>query len=1212
MTGERPKESEVAMNNRCERTNQSLLIRLLDAFLNENNIKWILGAGILILLGSSTMLAASHWESYTPAWQYGIMLAYTAAIYGLGWGAYRLLGLRTTGNALMALTVLLLPVLFFALRFVQASAFWLTATNGVFLGGTALFTAFAAGHIFEHFMKGKVPLFRFGYVTLAVSGALASRVPASWAPAAAGVLWLVYCAGLVKVNRHVFWLGEDRRTPRIFGFFPMMLLSAQFLAVFLLYLAPHLSLSWTGFGLVLLGLPVFLTADAVWRVHRQRTGLLPEPRMAVIVPVLVGLGLTLGAVVLSGVGFFSGQSPYAMVPTAVVAAILMGLVAVRTGRPSFVWLMLVFGLIAYNFSPVFFQEAARSLVENGARSVDEERLPYAFYGLTYLPLLGLLAAAGHRLLRKKEQLFGPPVRIATIALSCLWLGMAATHLKAMTPVGLAMTAVFLTTACLYRRPWLLIMGISAWFLAALGGVYFANTVFLGVPDAFLPPMGLDGPLLLVLALASLALLIPGRLLDGLLSRRTGQAVRIMEQGSSISVVALAGLWTLVSLFLFLVGMADPPDPHWLSLSRTLGAAVTLALLVRHGHRLDQPAVRVIGVLFAYGAVLLTWLPAGPSVATVTAGLTLALFGQWLASHRISRLQVPRIVAGFRPALEEIAYIGGTLTAFAMIACPLLFPGEFEPFWPARLIAVGFTADAARRRGSHFHGYIGALYLFGLIAAATLAVLGPEAGWAWLPAVIAAAAAALVPLARRLFDESEDSAGWTGTALAVPLRHVLAALLLLGAFGTLGGFSWPCRLAGAVSLAGLWRLTDSPRDRFTLAAVANWHLLLALMSAVNPGFPVLTGPFPIALLAAAAGLSAAMWRGLLPKIRSVGTPAREPEVIRFHRGLLRITAGAALVITSFNNLSAVGIALSMAGFVFLVLDQVWAACRRRSPRRVWIAEAVAALSVAFLALQGVIHFGRGVSMFAVLGVGAAAALISRGARGHRSLSIVSEPLRLTALSMPALTVLIAVGRELAGRETTWPGMSSLALFLAATAYFVHGLRRRARWALIGSQAILNLALFLLWGELSFTDPQLFLIPVGISILLVTHLLRSEIPEKYRHPLHYAGALVILVSPTFNLLGGEWVHFFSLMLISVLVMVAAIALRLRALLYTGAAFLTADVVAMVVRSSIDRPNTLWVAGLILGAGVVALGAVSEIHRDRLLQRIRAFGAVLETWN
>ena len=67
------------------------------------------GIGMLILLGSSTMLVTSHWRDYTPLWKYLVLIGYTAAIHFCGQFAYHRLALRRTGTGLMALTVLLIP-----------------------------------------------------------------------------------------------------------------------------------------------------------------------------------------------------------------------------------------------------------------------------------------------------------------------------------------------------------------------------------------------------------------------------------------------------------------------------------------------------------------------------------------------------------------------------------------------------------------------------------------------------------------------------------------------------------------------------------------------------------------------------------------------------------------------------------------------------------------------------------------------------------------------------------------------------------------------------------------------------------------------------------------------------------------------------------------------------------------------------------------------
>ena len=75
------------------RAGGSPLSQFLDAFLQPRNIKWLLVAGVLILLASSLMLVGAHWQSYAPAWKYLVLLGYTAgtwlAIIGLSsWLVY--------------------------------------------------------------------------------------------------------------------------------------------------------------------------------------------------------------------------------------------------------------------------------------------------------------------------------------------------------------------------------------------------------------------------------------------------------------------------------------------------------------------------------------------------------------------------------------------------------------------------------------------------------------------------------------------------------------------------------------------------------------------------------------------------------------------------------------------------------------------------------------------------------------------------------------------------------------------------------------------------------------------------------------------------------------------------------------------------------------------------------------------------------------------
>ncbi len=161
-------------------------------------------------------------------------------------------------------------------------------------------------------------------------------------------------------------------------------------------------------------------------------------------------------------------------------------------------------------------------------------------------------------------------------------------------------------------------------------------------------------------------------------------------------------------------------------------------------------------------------------------------------------------------------------------------------------------------------------------------------------------------------------------------------------------------------------------------------------------------------------------------------------------------------------------------------------------------------------------------------------------------------------------------------------------------------------------IANSALFLVWHELHLTNPQCYMIPLGTTIVLLTELLRRETPDALRDPLRYLGAIVILVSPVFDMFDGSWLPFFTLMVASVLVLLAAMGLRVRALMYTSAGFLVADLAGMVVRGCVDHPQLLWLAGLGVGTAVVVTGAICEMKRETLLARVRLLSAALETWH
>lgn len=1206
----------------CDLNDRSFVVRFFDSFLQDRNIKWMLGLGTLILFGSSVKLISTHWNETSAAWKHVILLAYTTAIFVTANQCFWRLGLRTTGTVLKALCVLLLPVTFLAWHWVWSEATngaWSVTLNLMLLGVNLIAGWIMAGSIFQHLLRGRQPTFVVCYLALAAAGAFVPQLGDVW-PVTALALWGLMTIGTVKVHRHMFWLTEERRLPRIFGFFPIALLGTQFLLLFAFYLAPGIPWQWLGLACVLFAIPVLSTADAAAGVYQQRTGNLIRPiPLAIILPMFVGLTLCIAGICLSGT---EHPQPTALVPTAAIAGILMAATATRTKKPAFVWAMLVCAVLSYNFSYVFFLDLARLAVQQGAHAVHEPRLPYAFYGLTYLPFLIVLTAVAAWAGRRGDDLFAQPLRRMAMALSCLLLTAAYQHEKAIFPVSAAMVGMFALQIRNFRNARLLFAAIAAFVGASFGLSTFATGVCgLGV----LPDMQL-----VCLATAAAALLYPGAIVD----RYAASLKRAASGGNALPARQLC---QRVSLGLTLLLAAIWCQTAFMSQETaelSISEGLLIVLLVLHALVWQSKRLAEIALVFAgFGAVVHA-VNGGIGADEIISSGTASLLMLWLGSYVLSRNTPERLGLVFGPATRNVSGICLTLL-LAFNFLPQLawgtLNGAFHAGWPCAVLIVVWAFDAARRFASPLCTVLGCLGTVGLATAGLTGLLGVEASREWLLAAWGAAAFAgalpAVWLGRefaqhRLPDrQSQDDERRRAIyrALGVPLRVLVLGSVIGVAVVSTVLFSIPARAAGAIAVAGFACLaTDRRRPELTIAALAalNWQFLSGLVEACAPGvaaaFPnaeiwLVPSSLPLALLAATSAL---VFNYLAA--RPLNDAAR--DLIQVHRLLMHgMTAGALLasLVLWRQGLAAQQVSIAAMTFAIVITGNLWQACRLQDVKRVWLAESLTGVAFAYFILFGVIELGSGAAPFLLLGTGLGLFGAGQISASRSPVAILSQPFLRTGMLLPMAAVVLATGRHLLGSATTMLGMNSLVLLGAAAFYFWHGLELRQRRLVVLSAIILNCALVLLWRDLSWTDPQLFLIPLGLSVLGLVELLQDEIPGQMQNPLRYAGALVILVSPTFHIIGGSWVHLFTLMAASVFVTLLSIGLRVRALMYTGVAFLIADILAMLVRGSIDRPNLLWIAGIGLGTAVLVLGALCENRREVLMQRLRILTTELESW-
>ncbi|WP_373542656.1 hypothetical protein [Chamaesiphon sp.] len=82
---------------------------------DELSVRWLLFLGVFLVILSSGVLAATQWSLF-PAWgQYGLLWLYTIGFWVVGGWARRQEGLRLTAQTLQIVTLLLIPVNFWAI-----------------------------------------------------------------------------------------------------------------------------------------------------------------------------------------------------------------------------------------------------------------------------------------------------------------------------------------------------------------------------------------------------------------------------------------------------------------------------------------------------------------------------------------------------------------------------------------------------------------------------------------------------------------------------------------------------------------------------------------------------------------------------------------------------------------------------------------------------------------------------------------------------------------------------------------------------------------------------------------------------------------------------------------------------------------------------------------------------------------------------------------
>jgi hypothetical protein len=224
--------------------------------------------------------------------------------------------------------------------------------------------------------------------------------------------------------------------------------------------------------------------------------------------------------------------------------------------------------------------------------------------------------------------------------------------------------------------------------------------------------------------------------------------------------------------------------------------------------------------------------------------------------------------------------------------------------------------------------------------------------------------------------------------------------------------------------------------------------------------------------------------------------------------------------------------------------------------------------------------------------------------RRGRLVLAEPLERTGILLPILPVF---GLLVVNSEVSYSGL----LFLVGLFYGALSVMRR-------SFGFGILAVFAgnggLWKMLDGVDgygfyqhPQLWLIPVSFSVLAAAHINRDQLTKDQMTMIRYATLMMIYVSSTSEIFingvsESPWLTMILLVL-SVVGVLAGLALRIRAFLFLGTAFLLLSLLSIIWTASVNlKWGGFWpVVGIAFGVLIISAFAMFEKKRREMLEMV-----------
>ncbi|HYH97275.1 hypothetical protein [Hyalangium sp.] len=576
-------------------------------------------------------------------------------------------------------------------------------------------------------------------------------------------------------------------------------------------------------------------------------------------------------------------------------------------------------------------------------------------------------------------------------------------------------------------------------------------------------------------------------------------------------------------------------------------------------------------------------------APILAGVALAaaLLSALCQSGRVQRAlsaAATKVLPRLEETWSEPLWAGGALTLAGLVGFILL---EHGPGVLPMSVAVpaGLAALVLMVAREEWMAYVATALLGGMLVA-TVSPL-------WVPVVVGGMGLALCLAGTELEAR--------GFHMGRALHHGgwMLSLLALCGLGSVRHVGTP--LSFALATGAAWAVVHRRREREVvgwLATLVSAHVLVMFLGAV---FSSGHGKeFILPHLGAATALLATLALSFAGEKMRLSVGHLFAAV-----ALLEVLLGLVLVDGSRGALREALVA--GAGLTVLVGALVRRAVKEQDELSAYFAQVAVALGYlgARLLGMGTDGLSGADSLVALVGGAFFSGLYVFGHREGSGLPAFLRPALLGAFLFPLAGLLTAPWHQPVYAAALLVGHAAHFAALAA-----HPSRRGL--ASLASAVAFNAALLVVWSGTGTGEPQYYVIPAGLSLLVLLRVFHDSLAPENVARLRAVAVTIIYVAGAWKpLMFSDAPSMMLCVLICLLGVAVGIALRIRSYVYLGTAFLVTCIAANLARFGM-RDHRIGAAFLtLLGLMVVGFMVLLSAHRERLLHRYARVRSLLATW-